>query len=386
MRKASRIEKIPPYLFAEIDKKKEAALARGVDIISLGIGDPDLPTPGVIVEALCREAHDPVNHRYPDYEGSLAYRQALADWYRTRFGVELEPRTEVMALIGSKEGIAHIIWAYVDPGDYALVPDPAYPVYRTHTLLAGGIPYPMPLRAERGFLPDFREIPRDIARKARIMFLNYPNNPTAAVADLEFFREAVAFAREHDIVLCHDNAYAEMTFDGYVAPSLLQVEGARDLAVEFYSFSKPFNMTGWRIGACVGNREIVAALGIIKTNTDSGQFTAIQKAAIAGLQDRPTAFFQQMNEVYRRRRDLLVDSLNAMGWKVPRPRGSFYIWAPVPNGQTSAEFAGFLLEKAGVIVTPGSAYGQHGEGYVRMALTVPEERIAEALERIKQAI
>ncbi|MBX6378094.1 MAG: LL-diaminopimelate aminotransferase [Clostridia bacterium] len=383
MKTARRIAAIPPYLFAELDRKREEARARGVDVIDLGIGDPDQPTPEPVVERLRQEAGNPAWHRYPSYEGAAAFRQAVAEWYEGRFGVRLDPATQVMTLIGSKEGLAHIVWAFVDPGDIALVPDPAYPVYRTHVLLAGGRPYLLPLRPERDFLPDLTAVPRDVADAAKILFLNYPNNPTAAVADLAFFEEAVDFCRRHDVLLCHDAAYSETTFDGYVAPSVLQVPGAADVAVEFHSLSKPYNMTGWRLGFAVGNAAALRALGIIKTNTDSGQFTAIQYAGITALRDVPRSFVDGMNDVYRRRRDLVVEALNAMGIPVRPPRGTFYVWAPVPDGTTSAAFAARLLDEAGVIVGPGNAYGEHGEGFFRISLTTPDERLAEAVRRLR---
>ncbi|MCX7970892.1 MAG: LL-diaminopimelate aminotransferase [Negativicutes bacterium] len=383
MRVAERISKVPPYLFATIDKKKREAIERGVDIISFGIGDPDRPTPPGVIEAMTREIGKPENHRYPDYEGCPEFRRAVAEWYRRRFGITLDPDSEVITLIGSKEGIAHIYLAYVDPGDYSLVPDPAYPVYRLGTLFAGGQPHTMPLLKKNKFLPDFSAIPSEIANKAKIMMLNYPNNPTGAVADLKFFAEAVAFCREYDIVLCHDCAYSEMTFDGYRAPSLLQVEGARELAVEFNSLSKPFNMTGWRLGFAVGCREVISALGIIKTNVDSGQFTAVQKAGIAALLDTPDSFLTGMNEIYRRRRDVLVAGLNELGLKVEKNLATFYLWVEVPDNCTSIEFASLLLDKCGIICVPGTGYGEYGEGYVRFALTVEEARIGEALMRMK---
>ena len=384
MQKAERIKNIPPYLFAQIDKKKREAIARGVDIINFGIGDPDLPTPPNIVDRLCQEAKNPANHRYPDYEGLLEFRTAVANWYRKRFNVTLDPKTEVMTLIGSKEGIAHIFLAFVDPGDYTLIPDPAYPVYKLGTLFANGIPHFMPLKPENNFLPDFSAIDPDIARKAKIMFLNYPNNPTAAVADLKFFAEAVAFCREYDIVLCHDCAYSEMAFDGYRPPSILEVEGAKDIAVEFNSLSKPFNMTGWRIGFAVGCREVIDALGIIKTNVDSGQFNAIQYAGIEGLQNTPASFLEEKNIIYQKRRDILIDGLNSLGWNLPKTKATFYVWVPVPDGQTSTAFAEQLLDTCGIICVPGVGYGPNGEGYVRFALTVDEKRIEEAIARMRR--
>lgn len=385
--RAQRIATVPPYLFAEIDKKKAAVIARGVDVISLGIGDPDMPTPKFVVERMKEAVENPKWHQYPDYDGSLAFRTAACQFYKKRFGHEFDPKSEALALIGSKEGLAHIIWAYIDQGDIALVPDPAYPVYKTHTLLAGGEPYLMPLTKENNFLPDLKAIPEDVARKAKLLFINYPNNPTGAVATIEFYQEAVAFCRKYDILLVSDNAYSEMTYDGYKAPSIFDVEGAKDVAVEFWSLSKPFNMTGWRIAFVVGNKDAVGALGIIKTNTDSGQYTAIQEAAIEALTN-PAAdeFIAEMNAIYLRRRDIAVDGLRKIGLKAEPMKGSFYLWVPVPEGQTSASFATLLLEEAGVVVTPGGAYGKHGEGYVRLSLCLKEERLKEAMERIAKHV
>ena len=384
LRKADRIATVPPYLFATIDKKRREAQARGVDIINLGIGDPDQPAPAYVVDRLAKEAA--IYHRYPDYEGAPEFRQAAADYYMKRFGVTADPKTEIMALVGSKEGLSHLVWAFVDPGDVALVPDPAYPVYRTQTLLAGGIPVAMPLLAENNFLPDLDAIAPEVAEKATIMFLNYPNNPTAAVADLAFFEKAVAFCKKYNILLCSDNAYAEMTYDDFVAPSVLQVPGAKDIAIETYSLSKPYNMTGWRIAWAIGNAEAVGALGIIKTNTDSGQFTAIQMAGIEAMERQPKAFVDEMNRMYKGRRDVLINGLRELGWDIEPPKGTFYAWIPTPKGYNSAGFAELMLEKAGIIVTPGSAYGQHGEGYVRFALTVDEKRMREAVDRIGKAL
>lgn len=382
MKIAERISKVPPYQFAEIDRKKQQALARGVDVINLGVGDPDRPTPADIVARACSAVRDPDNHRYPAYEGSAEFRRAVADWYQQRYGVALDPDSEVMALIGSKEGIAHVIWALIDPGDVALLPDPCFPMYLNQTLLAGGQPSFLPLRAEHGFLPDFSSVDRTVLDRATMMLLNYPNNPTGAVADLGFFAEAVAFAREHDLVFVHDSAYAEVTFDGYAAPSPLQVPGAKEMTVDIGSFSKTFNMTGWRIGYIVGSAEALKALGVIKMQTDSGAFTAIQEAAIEGLRRDWPGFPQEMNAIYARRRDILVDGLTALGWRVSRPRGTFYVWARTPAGMSSAEAATWLLESAGVIVMPGSAFGDGGEGYLRFALTADESRVREAVERI----
>ncbi|MCR4398644.1 MAG: LL-diaminopimelate aminotransferase [Firmicutes bacterium] len=387
MKRADRIKAIPPYVFAELNKKVRAKREAGADVIDLGIGDPDSPTPDWVVERLAEAARDPSTHHYPPYEGDREFNAEFAAYYRRRFGVTLDPTREVYMVSGSKEGIAHLIWAFVDPGDFALIPDPAYPVYRTQTLLAGGIPFQMPLTRENGFVPDLARIPEDVARRATIMFLNFPGNPTASHVEKEFFKEAVAFAKKYDIALVHDAAYVEMTFDGYVAPSVLEVDGAKEIACEFYSMSKPFNMTGWRMGACVGNEEIVyKALGIIKTNTDSGHFVAAQKAGIEALRREPFAFFKKMNELYARRRDALVDGLRAAGWDVARPKGTFYVWLPVPPGYTSADFAMLVLEKANVVVVPGTAYGQFGEGYVRIALTVSEERLREAVRRMVSSV
>jgi len=384
---AQRIKHVPPYLFAEIDKKRAAAVARGVDVISLGIGDPDLPTPQFVIERMQQAVANPQYHRYPDYEGSQAFREAACQFYRRRWGVVFDPQSQVMALIGSKEGLAHLIWAYVGPGDVALVPDPAYPVYRTHTLLAGGEPYPLPLIRENGFLPDLKAIPEEVARRAKLLFINYPNNPTGAVAPLSFYEEAVAFCRRYDILLVSDNAYSEITFDGYRAPSVFNVPGASEVAVEFWSLSKPFNMTGWRIAFAAGSSEAISALGIIKTNTDSGQFTAIQEAATAALTSPESErFVAELNEVYQRRRDLAVAGLRAIGLDASPMKGSFYLWVPVPAGHTSASFATLLLEQAGVVVTPGAAYGQYGEGYIRISLCVKEERLKEALRRIQKYV
>ncbi|HEX6989645.1 MAG TPA: LL-diaminopimelate aminotransferase [Bacillota bacterium] len=384
MQAARRLDRIPPYLFAELERKREALRSRGVDVIDLGIGDPDLPTPPHVVEALARAAADPATHRYPSYNGARDFREGVARWFSGRFGVDLDPEAEVLALIGSKEGLAHMVWAFVDPGDAVLVPDPAYPVYGVHTLLAGGEPYPLPLRPENRFLPDLEAVPVNVARRARLLFLNYPNNPTGAVADLDFFQRAVDFARRHEIVICHDAAYTELTYDGYVAPSILEVPGAREVAVEFHSLSKPFNMTGWRIGFAVGSRQVLAALAQVKTNTDSGQFTAVQRAALAALLETPASWREALLDTYRRRRDLMVAALRDAGLPgVEAPLGSLYIWAPVPRGYDSGSFAEQVLEETGVVVAPGAAYGEAGEGYYRISLTAPDDRLAEAARRLR---
>ncbi len=385
LRVARRIAEVPPYLFAELDRRKAAVIARGVDVIPLGIGDPDIPTPAAVVARLQAAAADPANHRYPDYEGSAAFRQAAAAYMARRFGVELDPagppQGEVLALIGAKEGLAHMVWAFCDPGDVVLCPDPGYPVYATHTRFCGGEPYTLPLRAENGFLPDLDAIPAEVCRRARILFLNYPNNPTAATADLAFFERAVDFCRRHDILLVHDNAYAEIGYDGYQAPSVLEVPGAREVAVEFHSLSKPFNMTGWRIGFACGNAQAIAALGVVKNNTDSGPFGAVQDAAITALGLGPQVLEPQL-AVYRRRRDTMVAALRAAGIDAPRPRATIYLWCPVPEGETSAGFSGRLLEDVGVFVTPGTGYGAQGEGFFRISLTCADDRLEEAARRI----
>ena len=379
---AERLKRLPPYLFAEIDKKKREVRARGVDVIDLGIGDPDLPTPPHIIQALQKAAEDPANHRYPSYEGMLAYRQAVADWYAKRFNVRLDPEQEVLTLIGSKEGTAHIPLAFVNPGDVVLVPDPGYPVYAAGTWFAGGDVHWMPLRREHGFLPDLDAIPAEVARRAKLMYLNYPNNPTAAVATRDFFARVVAFARRHGILVCHDAMYSELKFDGFEPPSLLEVEGAREVGVEFHSLSKTYSMTGWRLGFCVGNRAAVAGLGAVKTNVDSGVFQAVQIAGIAALTG-PQDWAEQYRRTYEARRNIVAAGLKQLGWEVDVPKGTFFVWAPVPGGLDSRSFATRLMEEAGVVVTPGVGFGPSGEGFYRIALTVEQTRLAEAMERLK---
>lgn len=383
MRPAARVGALPPYLFASLDAKLAARRAQGVDVISLGVGDPDLPTPDYVLDAMREAIADPATHRYPSYIGSPAFRHAVADWYRRRFDVDLDPDTEVMALIGSKEGLGHLSFAFVDPGDEALVPDPGYPVYATSTRLAGGIPVSLPMPADRGFLPDLDAVAP--TTRTKLLWLNFPTNPTAAVADLATFERAVAFAREHDLLLAHDAAYSEITFDGYVAPSVLQVPGAKEVALEFGSLSKFFNMTGWRIGWAVGSAEALRALGVVKTNLDSGQFTAIQRAAVAALA-RPLTDLDGLRATYRARRDRIVATLNDLGWRLEPPKGSCYVWVPTPSGTSSTEFADLLLDRAGVFVAPGSGYGDRGEGYVRFSLTVADDRLDEALERLRATL
>ena len=385
MRTAQRIATLPPYLFAQIDRKIAEARARGVEIISFGVGDPDLPTPSHIVEALSEAANDSATHRYPSYTGMPRFREAIASWYARRFGVQLDPDTEVLPLVGSKEGIFHLPVAFVDPGDVALVPDPGYPVYATGTLLAGGTPRAMPLLAERGFVPDLSSITASDARAATVMWLNYPSNPTAGVADKELFDGAVDFCSDNDVLLAHDAAYTEITFDGYVAPSVLQTKGARECAIEFHSLSKTYSMTGWRIGWVAGAARAIEPLKTLKTNVDSGIFDAVQRAGIAALEG-PQGGVRDSVERYRRRRDLLCDALKAMGIVVESPKGSIYVWAPVPDGYTSESFTTFLLDRAGVVVAPGNGYGEGGEGFVRFSLTVPDDRLEQGVERLREVV
>ncbi|HEX9123446.1 MAG TPA: LL-diaminopimelate aminotransferase [Actinomycetota bacterium] len=383
MRIARRIASLPPYLFATLDEKLAAKRAEGVDVISLGVGDPDMPTPEHIVAAMQEAIHDPATHQYPSYYGTLEFRTAVADWYGRRFGVELDPKTEVISLIGSKEGVAHLAFAFVDPGEEALVSDPGYPVYGTSTQLAGGTAVSLPLVADNGFLPDLDAAP--VSERTKLAWINFPGNPTGAVAELGFFERAVAWAREYDLLLAHDAAYSEITFDGFVAPSLLQVPGAKDVAIEFNSLSKFNNMTGWRVGFCVGSAEAIRALGVVKTNIDSGLFTAIQRAGITALTG-PQDHVESLRATYQRRRDTVVSALNGLGWSLKPPLGSIYVWLPTPEGRSSVEFADLLLDRAGVFVAPGSGYGPHGEGYVRISLTVSDDRLAEAMERIGEAL
>jgi LL-diaminopimelate aminotransferase len=379
---ASRLDLLPPYLFAELDRLKREVQQKGVDVISLGIGDPDLPTPPHVVKALQKAAADPVNHRYPDYQGLERFRESACRWYKRRFAVTLDPAREACAIIGSKEGIANFATAVIEPGDIVLIPDPGYPVYYSGCVFNAGEPYFMPLRRENGFRPDFESIPAEVARRAKLMWLNYPNNPTAATVDLDFFRSAVRFCLRHNIVLAHDLAYSEIAYDGYRAPSVLEVPDARQCAIEFHSLSKTYSMTGWRIGFAVGNAELVNALGRVKTNMDSGPFQAVQEAAIAAL-DGDDACVGEYCAIYRQRRDLLVDALRELGLASDPPRATFYVWAQVPKGHSSASFAERVLREAGVVITPGAGFGKSGEGFVRFSLTVGSERLEEAVERLK---
>jgi len=382
---ADRLKSLPPYLFARIDEMKEEALSKGVDLIDISIGDPDLPTPAHIVDAMKKAVEKPEHHRYPSYAGMLSYREAVAQWYERRFNVKLDPAEEVLSLIGSKEGIGHIPLAFINPGDVVLCPSPAYPVYSIGTLFAGGEPYFMPLKEENHFFPDFSSIPGDILKRAKMMFLNYPNNPTSQTASVEFFKEAIEFAVRHNIIICHDNAYSELYFDGKRPISFLEVEGAMDVGVEFHSLSKTYNMTGWRIGFVCGNKEVIAGLGKIKTNIDSGIFQAIQEAAIVALRS-DEGILDDIRSIYQERRDILIDGLSSIGLKVNKPDATFYIWAKVPEGYTSESFTIHLLDKAGILGTPGNGFGEPGEGYIRFALTVSAERLKEAVERIKKAL
>jgi LL-diaminopimelate aminotransferase len=378
---ADRIKNLPPYLFAAIDKAKQEARARGVDVIDLSVGDPDLPTPAHIVEALREAAKDTSNHQYPSYEGKLTFRKAVADWYKGTFNVDLDPGDEVLALIGSKEGIAHTPLAFINPGDAALVPDPAYPVYRTATAFAGGEPVVMPLLRENSFLPDLEAIPASEARRARIMFLNYPNNPIGATADRGFFQELIDFARDYEIIVMHDNPYSEIYYDDERSLSLLEIEGAKDVAVEFHSLSKTYNMTGWRIGSVVGNAEVVAGIGKIKSNIDSGTFGAVQDAGIAALQS-PKEVVDDIRKIYQHRIEILYQALRDLGLELEKPRATLYLWAWV--GGSSIEYAARLLEKTGIVATPGVGFGKYGEGYIRFSITQPTARIEEAVVRLEK--
>ena len=382
---AERLQKLPPYLFVEIDRKKRDAAARGLDIINMGIGDPDLPTPDPIVQKLAAAATNPANHRYPDSEGMPEFRQAVSEWYQRRFNVPLDSDDEVISLIGAKEGIGHLPLALVNPGDVTLVPDPAYPVYEAGTVFAGGDPYRMPLLASNHFLPDLNAIPSDVLNRTKILFINYPNNPTGAVASLEFFEEVVDFAANHGIVVAHDATYSEIAFDGHRPFSFLQVEGAKDVGIEFHSLSKTFNMTGWRVGMAVGNRQVLAALGSIKSNMDSGAFQAVQEAGVAALAISEEVSAEN-SAIYQLRRDTLIEGLSGIGMEVEPPRASFYVWPRVPSGHTSASLVAALIDKAGIVCTPGSGFGAAGEGFVRFALTTGVERLREGIERMRVAL
>lgn len=382
---SDRVKNLPPYLFAAIDKMKQDALAKGVDLIDLSIGDPDIPTPKHIVDAMKKAVENPAYHRYPSYEGMLSYRKAVAEWYKKRFNVSLDPSNEVLSLIGSKEGIGHIPLAFVNPGDVVLVPSPGYPVYPVGTLFAGGESYFMPLKEENSFLPDFKAIPEAVLKKAKLMFVNYPNNPTSATASAEFYKDVVSIALRYNIIVCHDAAYSEVYYDNEKPVSFLEIEGAKEVGIEMHSLSKTYNMTGWRIGFAAGNKDILAGLGKIKSNLDSGVFQAVQEASIAAL-GTSDSVLSDIRKTYQERRDALYSGLKGIGLNAIKPKATFYLWTKVPSGFDSSSFVALLLDKAGILTTPGNGFGAPGEGYVRFALTVPVERIKEALERIKKVL
>jgi LL-diaminopimelate aminotransferase len=383
MRASSRLDRLPPYLFAELERKISAKKAAGVDVISLGIGDPDTPTPEPVIEALTRAAHDPGTHQYPSNRGRPELREAFAGFYQRRFGVQLDAETEIVPAIGAKECVFNLNLAFLDPDSVALAADPGYPVYTGGPLLAGSEAALMPLLPDRGFAPDLDAIPAEQRERARLMYLNYPNNPTGAVVPDGLFEQVVEFAREHDVLIVHDASYTETTFDGYVAPSFLETPGAKEVGVEVFSLSKGWNMTGWRTAAVVGNAEALEAYWKLKTNIDSGIFEAVQLAAAAALDAGPPA---EMPEIYGRRRDLVCDALQEIGVDVTRPKGTIYVWAPVPEGHTSASYCELVLEESGVAVSPGGAYGPNGEGFFRISLTVPDERLSEAVERLRSSL
>ncbi|HRV41864.1 MAG TPA: LL-diaminopimelate aminotransferase [Syntrophales bacterium] len=385
MRTAERLTRIPPYLFMELRKKIAQAKADGVDVISLAIGDPVEETPRSVIDELCRTAYDPVNHRYPidEEKGMLAFRREVARWYADRYGVTLDPATEVLGLIGSKEGCHHFVLARVNPGDTVLMTDPGYPAYRASILMGEGEPYNVPILAKNDYLPDFAAIPTEVAKKATAMFLNYPNNPTGACATRPFLADLVRFARDYDIAVCYDNPYSEILFAGQERISFLQAEGAKEVGVELNSLSKPFNMCGWRIGMACGNADLIAAISKVKENTDSGIFNPIQYAGIVALR-REAAYIDRMIEIYTRRRELVLATLRKIGIDFEPPKGTFYLWVPVPGGMTSLEFTNRLFDKTAIVVAAGTAYGKYGEGYIRISLTVPDERLAEAMARIER--
>ncbi len=381
MRLANRVQQLPPYLFVEISRKIAAKRAEGKRVVSFGIGDPDVPTPTPVLERLAEASRDLPNHRYPETEGLPEFRRAVADWYGRRFGAALDPATEVMSLIGAKEGIGHIALGLLDPGDIALQPDPGYPVYNVGTLFAGAEPHWMPLLEENGWLPDLDAIPAAVAERARVLWINYPNNPTGAVAPLEFFERAVAFAKLHDIVLLHDACYTEVAYDGYRPVSMLQVPGAKDVGIEFHSLSKSYNMTGWRLGMAAGNPEVIRALFLVKSNIDSGVAQAVQQMGVRAL-ETPDEDVDLRNQRYQVRRDRVIDALAGLGLRVTPPKASLYVWAPVPPGHTSATFATAILDDLDIVVTPGSSYGVHGEGYIRLSLTLADEDLDEGVRRL----
>lgn len=382
---SKRLEELPPYLFLEIDKAKRRARAEGRDIIDLGVGDPDQPTPPYIIEALHKASLQSSNHRYALDQGMPVLRQAIARWYKKRFNVSLEPEDEILPLIGSKEGIAHLPLAFLNSGDYALIPDPCYPPYKGGTILAGGRPYLLPLLEENEFLVDFKRIPLNICRQAKLLYLNYPNNPTAATADKEFYKEAIEFARKNKLIVISDMAYSEISFDGFKPLSLLEVDGAKEVTIEFHSLSKTCNMSGWRIGWACGNKVLISALAKVKSNIDSGIFSAIQLAGVAALK-KTEEYSRSICQIYQQRRDILVEGLRSLGWQVKKPQATFYLWVRIPDGKKSISFSQRLLERANIVLTPGIGFGRYGAGYIRIALTVPKERIEEAIQRLKTVI
>ncbi|EDP74933.1 LL-diaminopimelate aminotransferase [Hydrogenivirga sp. 128-5-R1-1] len=379
---AQRLKVLPPYLFAELDRRKQEKLEQGVDVIDLGVGDPDLPTPQPIVEALQRAAENPDNHKYPSYVGMKAYREAVSQWYKRRFDIDLCPDNEVIALIGSKEGVAHFPLAFVQEGDVVICPDPAYPVYKIGTIFAGGEPYTVPLKAENNFLPDIGSIPQDIVDRAKIIWVNYPNNPTSADATEDFYKDLIKWAKKHNIIIASDNAYSEIYLGDRKPISILQMDGAKDVAIEFHSLSKTYNMTGWRIGMAVGNEELVKGLGKVKTNVDSGQFNAVQEAGITAL-NMPESELDKLRAIYKERREVMTSALRKLGLEPLESDVTFYIWIKVPEGYSSADFVGRLIDEAGIVCTPGNGFGDAGEGYFRISLTVPTERLVEAAKRIE---
>ena len=386
MKTSARLDRLPPYLFAELERKIAEKKAAGIDVISLGIGDPDTPTPALVVDALAKAAADPGTHEYPSNRGRAELRQAFADFYARRFGVTLDPETEIIPALGAKECVFNLNLAFLDPGSVALAADPGYPVYTGGPLIAGAESVLMPLVPELGFVPDLDAIPFEAASAARLMYLNYPNNPTGAIAPEGFFEKVVEFARAHDVLVVHDASYTETTFDGYVAPSFLETPGAKEVGVEIFSLSKGYNLTGWRTAAIVGNAEAVAAYWKLKTNIDSGMFEAVQLAAVAALSEEGDQIARDMSAVYARRRDLVVDALRAIGVDVRSPQGTIYVWAPVPEGHTSASYCELVLEESAVVVSPGGAYGPNGEGFFRISLTVPDDRLTEAMERLRSSL
>jgi LL-diaminopimelate aminotransferase len=380
---SKKVEGLPPYLFVQISRKIAAKKAKGEEVISFGIGDPDIPTPGHIIDELCRSARDPANHRYPESEGLLEFRRGVAQWYQMRFGVILDPEKEVVSLIGAKEGIAHVAFCLINEGDIALIPDPGYPVYALGTTISGGQPYYLPLTEKNKYLPDLDSIPQEVLKKAKVLWLNYPNNPTGAVADLDFFEKAVRFAKKNDLAICHDAPYTEVAYDGYRPVSFMQAKDARDVGIEFHSLSKSYNMTGWRIAMAVGNIQLIDALRRMKSNLDSGVPQAIQHMAIAAFKG-PQDSIEEHNRVYQVRRDKMIQALNRLGIQAKPPKASLYVWAKIPEGYTSMEFADDLLEQTGIVVTPGIGYGPSGEGYIRLSLTISDEMLEKGLKKLSE--